>query len=269
MLAASVLFPAGAYAAGDGQKPLIVVPKTIVLSPGTETPMDITVWPPEAVPPGGSLTISGLPPKATVFRGKFVSPGTWEIGMDATAPAALVVPMGMDPVTRVTIRLADAKGMVITEAQAALVVETPAGKAEPAENALPKGAARIAALPAPPAGRDSQIEIAPAALPLPAAPPQIGREDKDKAIALVEKGDKSLASGNVTVARLCYQSAAELGWAPAAVALGGTYDPNELGRLTVIGGSQADAEKAKVWYNKARQLGASEADVRLLRLGGG
>jgi TPR repeat protein len=49
------------------------------------------------------------------------------------------------------------------------------------------------------------------------------------------------------------------------VAAGATYDPNELSRLGVLG-LQPDVEAARKWYEKARQLGASEAEERLRRL---
>jgi TPR repeat protein len=50
------------------------------------------------------------------------------------------------------------------------------------------------------------------------------------------------------------------------VALADTYDPEELAKLRVIG-IQADVEAAKKWYEKARELGATEASDRLRRLG--
>jgi hypothetical protein len=45
-----------------------------------------------------------------------------------------------------------------------------------------------------------------------------------------------------------------------------TYDPTELARLSVRG-IQPDMREARRWYDRARQLGAKDADQRLHRLG--
>jgi TPR repeat protein len=50
------------------------------------------------------------------------------------------------------------------------------------------------------------------------------------------------------------------------MALAGTYDPVELARLRVAG-VQPDVALARQWYEKARELGAKEADERLRQLG--
>ncbi len=48
-----------------------------------------------------------------------------------------------------------------------------------------------------------------------------------------------------------------------------TYDPVELERLNVkVQGVAADRGEARKWYERARALGAPEADDRLARLGG-
>jgi TPR repeat protein len=54
--------------------------------------------------------------------------------------------------------------------------------------------------------------------------------------------------------------------AQGAVAAAGTYDPDELAKLSVVG-LQPDVEAARKWYEKARELGAAEAGERLRRLG--
>ena len=54
--------------------------------------------------------------------------------------------------------------------------------------------------------------------------------------------------------------------AQSAVALAGTYDPDELGKMKVVG-LQPDIAAARKWYEKARELGAPEAAERLRRLG--
>lgn len=80
------------------------------------------------------------------------------------------------------------------------------------------------------------------------------------------KAEESIKQGNVTVARAFYTRAAEKGWAPAAIALAGTYDPNELNELNLVGGIQPDASLAEKWYKRAIELGAPEAQDKLQRL---
>ena len=80
------------------------------------------------------------------------------------------------------------------------------------------------------------------------------------------KGEEQLAQGLVAPARLLFERAADLGLAQAAMALGATYDAAELDKPNLRGISPDDTQ-AKRWYERARQLGASEADMRLRRLG--
>jgi hypothetical protein len=50
--------------------------------------------------------------------------------------------------------------------------------------------------------------------------------------------------------------------------MGGTYDPLELPRTNSLVGISPDRNEARKWYERARDLGAQEADDRLARLGG-
>ena len=79
---------------------------------------------------------------------------------------------------------------------------------------------------------------------------------------LMKQGQQLIAAGDVATARTVLQRAADAGDADAAMALGGTYDPNVLARLGVVGVS-AEAEKARSWYQKAETLGSPDARRRL------
>jgi TPR repeat protein len=83
--------------------------------------------------------------------------------------------------------------------------------------------------------------------------------------ALVARGQTYLANGDVVSARLVFRRAAEAGDAPAALALGGTFDPMVLRSLGVIG-VVADAVQARNWYQKAAELGSREAPQRIDQL---
>ena len=64
------------------------------------------------------------------------------------------------------------------------------------------------------------------------------------------------------------QRAADADDAEAALALGATYDPSVLRALKVYG-FKADPVKARVWYEKASELGSAAAPRRLETLTGG
>jgi TPR repeat protein len=85
-------------------------------------------------------------------------------------------------------------------------------------------------------------------------------------LKLAKEGDRHLAQGNISAARQVYEMAAEGGLAQAAMALAATYDAIELARLKVRG-IEPNAKEAQRWYERARQLGAAEAEQRLRRLG--
>ena len=59
--------------------------------------------------------------------------------------------------------------------------------------------------------------------------------------------------------------AAETSDAQAALALGGTYDPGVLRKLGVLG-FPGEVGEARVWYQKAAELGSAEAARRLEQL---
>jgi len=75
-----------------------------------------------------------------------------------------------------------------------------------------------------------------------------------------------MASGNVDAARMFCERAADAGLAQGALALAATFDPDELARRRVFGGLRPDPAAAKRWYERARELGAHEADEPLKRL---
>lgn len=110
--------------------------------------------------------------------------------------------------------------------------------------------------PVEPLARDTSKTAAPVILPV----------NRERALRFLKRGDGELAEGRVAAARQLYERAAEMGLAQAAMALAATYDAAEL-----IGPNlrnvQPDTTEAKRWYERARALGANDADRRLLRLG--
>jgi hypothetical protein len=79
---------------------------------------------------------------------------------------------------------------------------------------------------------------------------------------LTKQGEQFAEAGDLVTARMLFQRAAEAGDATAATALGATYDPIVLGKLGVVG-IDADVVKAGFWYQRAVNLGSSDAKRRL------
>jgi hypothetical protein len=92
--------------------------------------------------------------------------------------------------------------------------------------------------------------------------------------ALIKLGGELIADGKIPLARLVLQRAASAGSAPAALELGGTYDPIILERLGVTANTEMvestvirpDTALARAWYQKAKDLGSVEAPGRLEKL---
>lgn len=133
----------------------------------------------------------------------------------------------------------------------------------------------LAPIPPAPGGPEPEVATTPTAKALettstfasavarnqPAVPTVSGAE----IAALLARGDWLFATGDVASARLFYERAAGVGEARAAVKLGETFDPAFLRHLN-LRGDRADPAMAVFWYRRARDLGASDAGSRLIRL---
>ena len=91
------------------------------------------------------------------------------------------------------------------------------------------------------------------------APRQV---DQETIAVLLKRGKELLANGDVSAARITLKRAADANDAEAALALASTYDPFVLRELKVYG-FPADAETARAWYEKAKDLGSAVAPRRL------
>jgi hypothetical protein len=104
------------------------------------------------------------------------------------------------------------------------------------------------------------------AVPPPQMPAVTAKLDQSALKELTQKGDQLLGRGDVVAARAIYERAAEMGSAPAALALASTFDPNRLWSLGVFG-MVGNKERARRWYMRADQLGHPEAKTRIKMLG--
>jgi TPR repeat protein len=103
--------------------------------------------------------------------------------------------------------------------------------------------------------------------------------DSELTTKLITRAKELLAAGEISAARVFLKELADAGHAPAALALGGTFDPNEFDKLGLKNASRdtpmafsnipmtfSDIAIALVWYRKAKDLGSVEAEKRINQL---
>jgi hypothetical protein len=101
--------------------------------------------------------------------------------------------------------------------------------------------------------------------PASAAPSPARKLDSDEIAIFKDRANRFIAAGDISPARLLLERAADALDSTAALMLGMTYDPNVLGTH----GSRdiiSDPAMARVWYERAAQLGSADAQHRLDRL---
>jgi TPR repeat protein len=221
----------------------------------------VRVGPVDAVPRNSFVRVRGLPPMAALSEGHSIAPGTWAVSLAALPDLKIMLPAGSGGRSDIVVTLVAIDGAVLAEAKSTLAVSTgaKADKGPAPRDAGPPPVASMLRAGVPEAAERSAEPSPPVTQP---ATPQ----DRERAVRLVRKGDEQLTEGNVAAARLFYERAADAGLAQGAMALAGTFDAAELARLGVRG-IQPDTKEARRWYERARQLGASDAEARLRRIG--
>jgi hypothetical protein len=249
--------PANAQASGT---PTIEVAEIISGEAATQVPFPIRVAPAALIPANCFVRVRGLPSTVALSDGYSIALGFWAIPLRALPGLKMLLPVGAEERADVVVSLVTVDGWVLVEARTTLIVKAPQRS-----DAVPQPEAPVAIIPTPPPPPAPAQRMERGAPP-PVPEPTILSEVRERALKLKEKGDDQLAQGLVAPARLLYERAAELGLAQAAMALAATYDEAELTSPNLRGVSP-DANEAKRWYERARQLGAGDADQRLRRLG--
>lgn len=267
ILAGFAVFGLGKPTAAQAQSEDIAinVAAVILAEPGVETPFPIQIATGGALPKNSFIRIRGLPTSATLSEGHVVAPGSWAVPLSALPSLKLAAPITETGRSELTIALVGIDGKVWAETKASLAIISAA--ALPVERQTPPAQTNVAATG--PAGAPPPALEAPSAgvqtVPGPRALAPLSPKDSERARRFVERGNEMMEDGDVAGARLFYQRAAEIGLAEGAIALAETYDPNELRRWPVRG-LQGNIELAREWYERARELGAPEAEARLRRL---
>ena len=240
---------------GGGAEALqITVASTIAAGPASQAALPIKISPLDALPKNSFVRVRGLPPTVSLTEGYVTAPGAWSVPIHALATLQMIVPAGVAGRADLSITLVAEDGGLLAQARAVLVVQPPP---EPP--------------PPPPPPKEARAEPPrPQAAPPPAAPrgPILSPADREAGERLIGRGEREIEQGNVAVARQFFLRAAQMGLARGAMLLAATYDPRELARAGVQG-LQPNLAEARKWYERARELGAPEAEERLARLGGG
>src|SRR5215831_12575954 len=262
----------------------ISVSATILARPGSQTSLEIGIVPPKALPTKSFVSLRGLPAAVSLTDGHEIGAGAWTVPITALGVLKANIPDSISGRSEIVIRLISMEGSLLATANTVLVIE-PAAIVSPTEptrlqpqpaivdTVLPPSAPLTRARPeeakadrshggstlvAPPSEPARESEATP--------PSELSLAERRLAEKLVAQGERYLAQADVVSARLLFRHAAEGGFAMAAIKLGATYDPAELSRLGAEGVA-ADEAEARKWYERARALGAPEAEDRLVRLG--
>ena len=246
-----------------------MVATTILAEPASQTVLSIQVGPPGSVPGNTFVRLRGLPASVSLSEGYAIAPGSWAVPLFGLPSLKAIVPAGVSGRSEIIIHLVGVDGTTLAETKTALVVgpatiiappERPAAERIPAERPQQRALATSPA-PTPPAAPNRNVQ--------PPAPANLTADEKQRAERLVISGDRHLEQGNIGAARQFFQRAAEAGLALGAIKMAATYDPSELDRLGVkVQGAIPDRAEARKWYERARTLGAPEAEDRLARIGG-
>lgn len=254
ILGIALLLAGQAPAAAQTADAAINAPKLIHVEPAADSAFPVPIVRAEALPRNVFLRVRGLPPSASLSEGRQIVGGSWAVPLSALSTLTIAIPSGVEGEAEITMSLETVEGRVLTVAKSTLLIAPAAVlSAEPSKGTASSG-----------------VDTARTSTPAEKAPasnaPQLTPELRVQAEKYVQRGDEAIGGGNITVARMFYQRAAEVGLAQGALALAMTFDPNELTRWTVVGGVQPDPEKARKWYEKAYELGSADASVRLQRL---
>lgn len=206
------------------------------------------------------------PPPAAQLAAAVPEPG--QIPQRVAAPPIAAEPTGAEvaaarrssPTTTATVSGSPTRDEIAAAYQSALKgkVATP----EPAPAAGPPQVVAAIA-PAAPVATAAPAVREPAPAPREAAP--VRRIDPEELAALLKRAKSLLAIGDITSARLLLERAADAQEPEAALMLAGTYDPQVLGSQDLRSVSP-DPAAAKLWYQKAAQMGSADAKRRLGQL---
>lgn len=244
----------GSVRLAQAPAPKITVAPTIQAEVASQAALAIEVGPRSALPSNSFLRLRGLPPSVSLTEGYAIAAGIWAVPLIGLPQLKANVPAGVSGRAEIVISLVGVDGNLLAEARTTFIVMP--GAATTAQ----KGATAPPPAPVP----AERLERSTSAT-TPRAP-DLSPQERARAEKLLSQGERYLDQGNIALAREFFRRAADMGFAQGAIRLAATYDPAELARLHTQGVVPNRAE-ARKWYERAKELGAPEAESRLARLG--
>ncbi len=213
---------------------------------------------PEATP----TTASPAADASQILPSPQPGPGSTQAGQPVAPLPLTIVATGSDAPLAITATPPDERSFPSPPTQAD-------HQTHPPRQAMAQPAANVAAVVPPeappaisaPSLTDAGVQIDRSS-PGPARIPTLSSKERERAERLLARGERDLADGNVAQARQFFLNAAKAGLPRGALLLAATYDPRELARPSVLG-VQPNMALARQWYERARELGAMEAEERL------
>jgi hypothetical protein len=205
------------------------------------------------------LMFRGLPPKFSLSSG-FAIKNQWAVSLNELKGLRIIPPPDYSGSFNLEVRLMKDRGSV-AESRVMKAEFLPVRSETPAET----GTVKTQALTSNNRTETAETNVASQQKTVKKKTIPTPREMTDEDRLMLERGDLLFRQGDVAAARLIYNRMAKQGIAPAALAMGRTYDPEVLKPLRVEG-LQPNAIKARVWYKLAADLGSQSAKNRLLTL---
>ena len=195
---------------------------------------------------GTNLTVSGVPAGTTVSPGRQLKSGLWRIEAAQLGSVTVHPPLGFTGKMKLALELRRADGTIVDRQPVRL--DWAGASTDQASGSIRPST------PTTMAPAKATINLVERSSVTPLNPHEIS--------VLVNRGDEYLKAGQITAARLVLQRAADAHDPRGTLMLGATYDPIVLERLGVLG-LTANAETARIWYEKAKEFGSSEAPRRI------
>ena len=202
-----------------------------------------------------ALLISGLPVGSTISTGLPLGTDNWLLSASELSDAEIRPPRGFVGAIDLAIELRLADDTVADH----LSLHLTWPEAPKAAMAIETAQTPVVAAAVGTGNTGSPLREAPSPQ---ATTVPLRRLDRDEIADLRKRGEEFMAAGNLGLARLALQRAAEGGDPQAAFALATTYDPILLDAGRVIG-VVPDSAAARAWYEKAKKLGSTDASLRL------
>jgi len=225
---------------------LVVSMPTSSFPTGESAPLGLAIY---GAGQHGDVVIGGHAPGSTFSTGYALGRTAWVLSPSQIDGAVITPPSGFAGAMDLVFELRRADGRVVDRKRARLEWSAPPPVASPqVPPVAPQALAATAVTPSTPAPPD---------------PPSGARTLSPAELAgLLKRGNALVSRGDLVGARLVFERAAQAGDSRAALALASTYDPLVLQKLGERG-LAPDIAMARLWYEKAKQLGSKEAPERL------